>query len=143
MSRTTTAAVIELMAPGDDYDLDGNPTVQPYIDTASPIVDQVVLQAKANGRFTISPALAEIIERWLAAHFYCMSDQTYASKSTSKASASFKGQTGMGLEMTNYGQGALRADISGELNKLDKRHFAGVKWLGKVPSAQIPVDQRN
>ncbi len=143
--RTTPDAVIDVLrngSEGGDYDDDNEPSLDGYIDAASAITDRVAACAiKKN--LSLSTTELELIERWVAAHNYCMSDQTYASKNTTQASASFKGQTGKGLEITNYGQTALRLDYSGCLSAIDKRQFAGVSWLGKPPSTQIPYEQRS
>jgi hypothetical protein len=72
----------------------------------------------------------ELIERWLSAHFYALSDQTLASKSTSKASGSFHGQTQMDFDSTKYGQAAQNIDTSGCLRAIGKRQFGSSKWLG-------------
>lgn len=144
-TRTTPDAVIDVLrngSEGGDYDDDNEPSLDGYIAAASVIVDRVYT-CSVSKNLTLSTTELELVERWLTAHFYCMSDQTYASKNTTQASASFKGQTGMGLEITNYGQMAKRLDYSGCLEAIDKRKFASVGWLGKFPSQQIPYEERS
>jgi hypothetical protein len=106
------------------------------------MVDEVVTCA-ASRSVTLSSTLLELIERWLAAHFYAQSDQLYQSKNTGGAGASFQGQTAMGLSNTSYGQQAKMLDISGCLAAFDKGTQARMYWLGKPPSSQIPYSQRN
>lgn len=144
MARTTSAAVQALMLPGQDYDTLANPSLTPFIDTASALVDDVVTCAAADG-VTLTAARLELIERWLAAHCYCMSDQTYASKNTEGAGASFHGQTGMHLEASKYGQMAARLDSSGCLESIAgaERKVASGFWLGKAPSGQTPYRSRD
>ena len=142
MARTTAAAVQAVLAPGKDYDTEDEPSLDPFIDTATAIVDRVEDCAVAKDR-TLTDAELELIERWLAAHLYAMSDQTYASKSTAGASASFHGQTGMHLEATKYGQTALTVDYSGCLSAISKRQVARLVWLGKPPSEQLPYTDRD
>ena len=77
----------------------------------------------------------ELIERYLAAHFYGVSDQVPQSKGTGRANASFRGQTAMGLEFTQFGQMAMTLDVTGYLSKLNKQSkegklVAGGSWLG-------------
>jgi hypothetical protein len=117
--RTNPQAVQDVLTPGGDYDTVNSPSLQPYIDTASVIVDRVQMMAARKG-IALSSSELEMIERWLSAHQYCCSDKTYASKSTSGASGSFQGQTTTGFEATLYGQTALRLDFSGSLQQLDK-----------------------
>lgn len=146
MARTdsdTVKGVLRLGSVGGDYDdVVGNPSLIPYIDAATLVVDRVASCAARRSRTLSTDELLKI-ETWLAAHFYAMSDQTYSSKSTSGASGSFHGQTGMNLDATKYGQTAKTLDYSGCLTAIDKRAFAGFTWLGKVPSEQVPYDQRD
>ena len=144
MARTNAAAVKTLMAPGRDYDTRRNPDLSPFIDTASLMVDRVAECAEEEGD-SLSDAALELIERWLSAHFYQQSDQGYSSKSTGGASGSFHGQTGMRLEGTKYGQTALDLDHSGCLQAItgESRAEASLDWLGKPPSEQIPLRDRD
>lgn len=144
MARTTETAVkgvLRLGSEGGDYDDANNPDLSPYIDSASLIVDRLVTRASNKG-FTLTTNEKEMIERWLAAHSYVMSDQTYASRSTSRASASFHGQTGMGLDASKYGQYAKALDPSGCLATLFYGKRAGGFWLGKTDSEKLDYEQR-
>jgi hypothetical protein len=121
MPRTTVSQVQGVL--GRNWD--GATDLQPFIDTATVIVDQVVSIAGAKlTPATLSDAQLELIERWLSAHCYTRMDQLFSSKSTGGASASFQGQTAMYLESTVYGQMAMSVDTSGALRILDKRAFA-------------------
>jgi hypothetical protein len=129
------------------------PDLTPYIATASMTVDQAVkISQGKGGAYIISdpPApnqvgsQAELLERWLSAHFYCMMDPNYKSKSTAGASATFqRPQDGKGLESTSYGQMAVAMDYSGALKNLTNKERARAIWLGKPPSQQVPYCQRN
>jgi hypothetical protein len=132
-----------------DYDVDRQPDLTPYIAAANAVVNQVVsLSSKRPlaGNFfgtTLDSTTAELVERWLAAHYYQAQDKGFESKSTGVSSGSFQGQKGStGLETTEYGKRALLLDWTGCLEALDKRKFAGGQWLGKPPSVQIPYSQR-
>jgi hypothetical protein len=142
MARTTAVNVKELLL--QDYDAAGAPSLKPFIDTANVIVNRVATCA-ADKSLSLTAAELELVERWLAAHFYAVSDKPYASKSTAGASASFHGQTKMYLEATLYGQTASRIDRSGCLAALaaEKRAVAGGFWLGKEPSAQTAYWDRD
>lgn len=124
------------------------PDLMPFLYAASRVVDQVVALAPSRPlaffqKIASDTQTLELIERYLAAHFYVQSDQNLASKSTAGASGNYQGQTGKGYEGSKYGLLALRVDYSGTLDVLDKRRFASAGWIGKVPSEQIPYDERD
>lgn len=140
MARTNPGAVQEILFK--DYDSVNEPPLQGYIATASAVVDRVVTCATAKA-VTLSAVELELIERWLSAHFYCMSDAPYASHSHLGRSASFQGQTGMYLEATKYGQTAAALDPSGCLVAISKNQRASFSWLGKRPSEQTDYADRD
>lgn len=140
MARTTSSAVQAVLI--GQYDSVENYDLTPFIEVASAVVDDVYECAFDKG-VTLSATRLELIERWLAAHFYKLSDKGFASSSQQGASASYDGQTGMGFDATLYGQTASRLDSSGCLENLDKTQEASLDWLGKPPSTQIPYDQRD
>lgn len=123
--RTTAPAVQSALGPN----YDGQQDLEENILTASVLVDELVRCSTAKG-LTLSDELLERIECYLAAHFYGHGDQFYQSRSTQGASGSFQGQTAMGLESTQYGQTALRLDISGCLMGFNKGARARAVWLG-------------
>lgn len=127
--RTTGAAVIAVL--GNHYDSSNAVSLDPFIESASLMVDSVVECATAKGK-TLSSAVLEMIERWLAAHFYAISDPIESERITGKAASKFQGRTGTGLDYTAYGQMAKRMDPSGCLSAQDSTQFASVTWLGKT-----------
>jgi hypothetical protein len=129
MPRTTGGAVQGVL--GDNY---GGASLTPFIDTASAMVDQVVICAGKKG-ITLTTTTLELIERWLAAWYYTQMDPLYKSRATAGASGAF--MTG------DYLKAAIGLDSSGCLNALINRKTAGVTWLGKTPSEQIPIWQRD
>lgn len=140
MSRTNSSAVIAVL--GDDYGprADGStPSMTPYIDTASNLVDQVVVDSTAAG-YSLTGATLELIERWLSAHYYTKSDPAYTSRSTEGASGSFVRSS---QDPEPYLGPAIDLDPSGCLNALLKRQRAGAVWGGKTASTQLTYDQRN
>jgi hypothetical protein len=143
MPRTTVGAVQKILMK--DYDLDGLPSLEPFIATASALMDRIVTCAIDNGT-PLTDVETELIERWLAAHFYACSDRPYVSRTTDKAGATFAGQTGMYLEATSYGQMAVTLDWSGCLSTLAAggvTPVVGLDWLGKAPSEQTNYDDRD
>lgn len=143
MARTTALAVQKVLDAGGDYR--PNKDLSPYIDVGSAIVDDLVTYATDNDITVPGAARLELIERWLAAWSYCMSDQPYSSRSTDGASASFQGQTAMYLEANKYGQTAVSLDPTGYLVTLAKGEgptSASAVWLGTRYSDQPDYDDR-
>lgn len=141
-TRTTAAKVKSILL--DDFDSVDEPSLTAFIETACVMVNRVETCAITRGK-SLTVAELELVERWLAAHCYAMSDQPLSSKSTEGASGNFQGQTGMYLEATKYGQMAMKIDWSGCLEAIAKpeRKVAGGVWLGRPPSAQTPYNQRD
>lgn len=116
----------------EHYDLSGNPLLSPFIQAASSLTDYV---EEKDTDSILSASALEIIERWLAAHFYAHADQLHSQKQTGRASATFQGKTDMCLDSTQYGQTAKILDVTGTLASLDKqakdgKKVAGGAWLG-------------
>lgn len=143
MARTNSDAVKALMLPGGDYDTENNPSLTPFIDTASMLIDQIPACVTRKGGTALTDAQLELLERWLAAHFYQQSDKGYTSRSTAGASGSFGGQVTMHLESTLYGQTALTIDPSGCLANIARNQRAGASWIGKTRSQKLSYSDRN
>lgn len=124
-----------------NYDLVNAPSLTPFIETATVLVDRVSL---ADTRSQMNAASLELVERYLAAHFYCHADMIAQSRSTGGASGNMQGQTGMGFDATLYGQTAKRLDATGLLVNLDQplRPKATSAWLGKIRDDQLDEDER-
>lgn len=137
--RTTITAVTDIL--GNFYVSGTSPSVQPFIDTATLLMDRVITCATAKG-VTITDAEAERIEAYLAAHFFGHAQQFFTSKSTVSASGSFQGQTAMRLDASQYGQTAQMLDPSGCLTAITNKARAGILWLGKTSEDQISAEDR-
>ena len=131
MTRTNPTDVQSIL--GDNYDCSS--PLDPYIELATALVDRVVTCASAKS-VTVTSAEAELMERWMAAHYYTTMDPLYTSKSTGRASGSF--------QRDPYMNAALAVDPSGCLSGiLTRGKSAGLSWLGKPRSAQIDQADRN
>lgn len=86
--------------------------VTPFITPAN-----LIVTAKLSNSGLDSGHLKEI-EKWLAAHFVSSKDQRVQSESIGGTSVSYQGQTGLGLDSTQYGQQVKVLDTTGELGKL-------------------------
>lgn len=143
--RTTQALVVGVLGigtQGGDYDDLYNRDLTPYIAAANIMVNKAVAKAAVlplNDPIDDSGqgSQAEIIERWLAAHYYVQSDQTYSSRSTAGGSGSFRGQSGDSLENSNYGRTAMTLDTSGALRALDKGQRVHGFYGGTPPDEQV------
>ena len=142
MARVDADHVKAVLAPGKDYDTENAPSLTRFIQMANLFTTRVNTCATNKGVTLTSDELIEI-EGLIAAHCYCMSDQTYASKNTEGAGASFHGQTGMRIEATKYGQMAMMVDPSGCVGAIGKGQRAGAFWLGKAPSGQTDYVDRD
>ncbi len=116
--RTTSDSVKGLLL--HNYDVINNPSLTPFIATASVLVDRISTAGLAD------TTLLELLERWLAAHYYAVSDPAYKQDQRDSSSGTYEGQTGYGLMSTRYGQQALALDTTGTLQKLAGKDAPGV-----------------
>lgn len=142
MARTSSILVQGVLRSGPGGDYDGTTDLTPYIDAASLIVSRVATCATNKG-IPLTTDELEMIERWLAAHLYAMSDQPYLEKETERARGKFQGVTKMHFEATKYGQTAIDLDASRCLAAINSGKFVRIDWLGKRPSEQIDAVQRD
>lgn len=140
MSRTTEKAVKDILLSDYGPKADGTyPSLLPFIATASAIVSRVATCATTKG-LALTGDEGELIERWLAAHLYVLSDQKYAGRN----GASFQGQTGMALDYSPYGQQAKIIDYSGCLATIAAgKRSVGVWWGGLPKSEQTSYRDRD
>lgn len=124
MARTTSANVQGIISIKSGTDLD------PFINAAN----SVVTSACSNSSY--SATTLELIERWLAAHFYTVYDPRKESSKVGDGSVKYEGRTEMGFNSSKYGQMAMRIDTAGNLAALDKKTTEGIgnilslTWLG-------------
>lgn len=129
MPRTSPDLVKAIL--GGNYG-DGT-LLDPYIEAASTIVDDLVYYAQQRGQ-TLSGTKLELVERWISCWCYCQMDPLYTSRSTLSASGSFAEQ--------DYKKVAVAMDPTGVLSALLEGRRAGMSWLGKYPSAQTPYEEK-
>lgn len=126
MARTTEAAVRGIILRIDSTLTD----VTPYIDAANNLVTQHCS--------TLDDDTAELVERWLAAHFLVMNNERIESEEVRRIRRSFQHKLDLGLNQSKYGQQAMLLDYSGGLAswqaKVQKGTAGGggaIFWLGK------------
>lgn len=126
MSRTTTEAVAGIA----EVDLNSVPDLTPFIETASAIVDDHCLNSGYDS------TRLELIERWLAAHFYKIRDQATSLESARGVSVQYQHKVDLFLSNTMYGQQAMTLDSAGNLAAWQmsmqegKRTTVGITYLG-------------
>lgn len=110
----------------------------PFIEAANHLVNQCCLESD------YSDATLELIERWLAAHFYHVFDPRRVQERADVISATFEGKTGLNLNFTRYGQQAMMLDTAGnlaalndEITKGKKKIQGNVLWVGGGTSGEM------
>ena len=141
MTRATKEAVIGIVEWEDgSYDKPLIP-LEPFINQAHVLTDWLESKDSKN---ELSDDLLTQIEVQLAAHFYAVQrDPQYQSESTSGASGSFQGQTGLSLQATHYGQTAMLFDVTGVLTKRNLEAQQGKRvskthWIGWQDHSEDP-----
>lgn len=129
--RTTDAKVKQVLEVSDSI------KTTAFIEVANNLVtDYIVTECKAS----YSAAKLELIERWLAAHFYSVRDRRLSEEETGKTSGVYQGRTAMGFDSTLYGQHAKLLDTDGCLAALDAtqgKRTVGATWVGTKPSDRV------
>jgi hypothetical protein len=119
----------ELVAGIIEVDLNIN--LDPFIFTASELVTEVC----AIAGYSIERL--ELIERWLAAHFYAIRDPRTTNEKAGSVGANYESKVDLNLALTRYGQQAMMLDTQGGLASLNQSILSGsgsrtasVAWLG-------------
>ena len=124
--RTTARKVQAIIDVDTDID------VMPFIETASSLVTEICVPAGYDD------ARLELIERWLAGHFYAIRDPRMQSQGFGGANGSMQGQTAMHFQGTSYGQQALLLDTAGGLARLSEHIAKGKR--GKIGMVSLARD---
>lgn len=131
--RTTTAAVAGVIEQDTTIN-SGDLSV--FIDAANELVTELCAPATSYTGYRL-----ELIERWLAAHFYAVRDPRALSEGVKGITTAYMtGRQGMILQSTSYGQQAMALDSNGYLSQMSvqvehgrRRRKLGVLHLGGVP----------
>lgn len=135
MPRTTAEAVIGIIELDDEAD-----DLTPFIASAAILVDRAAALDEPPSAVEL-----EIVERWLAAHYYAVYRQRPASERAGPVSESKQYWVGSGLQTTMYGTQAMTLDSSGILAAANcnvrcsgsstggpsTKRKVGAYWLGK------------
>lgn len=135
MATRTNSALVEAI-----IEVDVTIDLAPFILTASELVTELCVPAG------YTDIRLELIERWLAAHFYAVRDPRATDEKAGSVGASYESKVDLNLNLTRYGQQALVLDTKGGLAALNRsaslagggRRTVGVTWLGSEPQPTIP-----
>lgn len=139
--RTTAALVRGIIQTDEDVDL------TPFIMMANAMTTNNCTYPKPGQDPTQFPPYTdgyidsqmELIERWLAAHYYTIYDNQLSRAKAGSVAVGFQFKIDLGLKASMYGQQVLRLDQYGGLAALDntvntKRQIkVGINWIGKRP----------
>lgn len=134
MPVRTTSELVEGILTARNYDVAADTDLTPFIDSASALVDLVAECAIRRGAPYPATTL-EIMERWLAASYYTISDPIYKRKRTERAEGEYFDR--------NFLQPALALDPLGCLSGLLARKVATGAWLGTPRNQQRTYEERN
>jgi hypothetical protein len=123
MARTTSELVSGII------EVDVNISLDPFIEVANELVTE------ACGDYGHTDTRLELIERWLAAHFYAMRDPRPLSEKAGPVSETFQSKVGLNLAVSHYGQQAMVLDTSGGLAAMSRKattgkRIASASWVG-------------
>lgn len=137
MPYTDHDAVQAILA--DDYDADVAPSLDPFIEVANHLVVEVCLPVE-----TYSDERLEVIERYLAAHFYAITMPRIQTTGLGQGDIeqTIQSKIDLGLNLSHYGSSAMILDTSGGLAALNARGTAKTSpnanmqrvdlvWLGR------------
>ena len=117
--RTTEAAVALII------EVDDNIALTSFIEVSNDLVTRVCADSDymtANG---YDATTLELIERWLAAHFYAVRDPRTTQEKAGPVAATYESKVDLNLAITRYGQQAMLIDTGGALAALNGRVTKG------------------
>jgi hypothetical protein len=128
--RTTDEAVQGII------ETNSNISLTPFIETANALVTEVCADYYDDTRL-------ELIERWLAAHFYAIRDPRRLQDRAAVVSKQIESRVDLGFDVTRYGQMAMRLDTNGGLATLNEQAKSGGKITTGVTWLGTPYDEIN
>lgn len=138
MARTTQQLVAATLTPAEMDEVTDD--LIPFIEAANILVTRVCsFQKNKDGSLYYDSAGLEIIERWLACHFYKIPNPSDLRRKVSEnAENVIESKVDLGLDVTRFGQQAKLLDTAGGLSRADEtakntRRGWGALWLGTRP----------
>ncbi len=127
----TTPTLVAGIIEWDNIDV---PDLTPFIDIANELVTERCAITSGTPPVNIygyTDYRLELIERWLAAHFYAVRDPRATQEGVGPLTENYQSRVDLGLNSSTYGQQVMRLDTSGSLAILNN---AANKYA-KVPVA--------
>ena len=128
MARTTSTLVAGII------EIDAGIVIDPFILAAGVLVDRIDTADMDN---EVADSTLQVIETWLAAHFYAMRDPRRTQEHAGPVGESFQSKVDLFLSTSHYGQMAMLLDPTGTLAAINAeaaaggvRQTVGVHWLG-------------
>ncbi len=106
--RTTEAQVASIIDTESDISL------EPFIATANSLVTGLCTNSGYDD------TRLELIERYLAAHFYTLREPRSVSEGAGPVNTSYQSSVGLGLNTSHYGQMAKLLDTAGNLAEAEQ-----------------------
>lgn len=131
MARTTSALI------GGIIEVDEDIVLTPFIETANAFVTEHCSEDDYDA------VRLELIERWLAAHFYTVRDMRAESEKAGSTMEKKQSKVDLGFDTSHYGQIAMRLDTRGGLSRLNEQAkrgggvSVGAAWLGDADAEII------
>lgn len=135
MPIRTDPELVRKVLDGDEED-----DYSPYILTASSIVDDICVDTST---YTYTDEKKELIERWLAAHFFTVQEGQVTVEQVASLREQYAFKIDLYLLNTKYGQVAIAIDTAGNLARYQAILAAGgprpvgMTWLGKSVSDAV------
>lgn len=125
MARTTPEQVALII------EVDASISTTPFIELANELVTEAC--TGDNGpSVAYTDARLEVIERWLAAHFYTVRDPRTESEGAGSVRVEVQSVVDIGFDSSHYGQTAMRLDTNGGLARINKQAKTGVGKIGMI-----------
>jgi len=110
-------------------EVDSNIVLDPFMTAANALINTI---ATDSGH---SEEGLQLIETWLAAHFYAMRDPRSVQEAAGDVQVTYQSKVDLNLSTSHYGQMAMVLDTSGLLRQLNKGpgniKTISVTWVGK------------
>ena len=129
--RTTSDNVADII------EVDTTIELTPFITVANELVTELCLDSG------YTETRLELIERWLAAHFYTNRDPRATDEKAGPVGASYQSAVDLNLNTSHYGQTAMMLDTAGNLKNLNntkRKRIVSMSWLGKVEEDQDNIE---
>lgn len=142
MPIRTDADLIRGIADVDDFLIEEDSDLDPFIEAANVLTEWIVAKQTETSTAAYPSRTIRNIETWLAAHAYCILDPQRVREEVSTVREVFQQQVNLGLDQTRYGQMAKLLDTQGWLAALDNaqkkvtvplqaKPKVGIIWAGR------------